>query len=63
MSASAPGLSTFGEDAAGELYAATENGSLYRIVTPEEAIPFERTVATPESSPTFYTSPREVHPH
>ncbi|HQR68295.1 MAG TPA: PQQ-dependent sugar dehydrogenase, partial [Thermoanaerobaculia bacterium] len=34
-----PNLSTFGEDADGELYAATLAGSLYRIVAPSPATP------------------------
>jgi glucose/arabinose dehydrogenase len=44
MAETAPGLSTFGQDASGELYLGTENGALYRIVTPQEAIRYELTV-------------------
>jgi glucose/arabinose dehydrogenase len=50
LSTVAPGLSTFGEDSTGELYAGTETGALYRMVTSREAIPLEVSVR-PESPP------------
>jgi glucose/arabinose dehydrogenase len=51
LGAGAPGLSTFGEDSAGELYAGTETGMLYRMVTSQEAIPLEATVPNPRPMP------------
>ena len=47
----APGLTTFGEDLAGELYVATEGGALYRIVNANPArstvVPAPRRSVTP----------------
>ena len=59
----APGLSTFGEDFAGELYAGTETGALYRMVTAREAIPLElsvREVSTPQPMATPFPFPVSV---
>jgi glucose/arabinose dehydrogenase len=49
LTARAPGLTTFGEDAAGELYAATESGALYRII---ETGVVPTATATPTAGPT-----------
>ena len=50
-----PGLSTFGEDAAGELYAGTTNGQLYRIVV--AASPTATPTVTQTPTPTVTPSP------
>jgi len=59
LTARASGLTTFGEDAAGELYAATEGGALYRIV---EAGVVPTATATPTLTPTATPSATAVPP-
>jgi glucose/arabinose dehydrogenase len=50
-----PNLSTFGEDAVGDLYAATLAGGLYRIVAPTPATPTPTVTAT--ATPTATQTP------
>jgi glucose/arabinose dehydrogenase len=58
LTARAPGLTTFGEDAAGELYAATESGVLYRIVeTGVVPTATPTSTVTPTARPTVTVTP------
>ena len=52
-----PDLSTFGESDAGELYAATTDGGLYRIVAVNQGTPTATPTSTPTRTPTRTRTP------
>ncbi len=63
LSPNVPELTTFGEDAAGELYLGTQTGDLYRIVLPETPTPTPLSARmTPAPLRTLRPSPRVVRP-